>query len=274
VRDEQAQKAFSKLRSSITGVYAWRLGPQCPDEYRQKTAAGTQALIRETDFGFKQAFAFCPYSPEAVFRYINYLLQFSRLDDALLVAQTCLKLDPYNDQVRGLVKQLGEYKSQSNARLQAETQLQLMENEARTNPSNLQNLLSLASFYLQMQQTNRSMELFDRVMADPHLSAKEAGFLAQTFAKMGNLTKLEAALQKVVALVPDQPEPWYDLAALDAILGKPDQALQNLHQSLDLSARRLKSNPTAHDLLNEARNDSRFDQLRNLPAFQKMVPPI
>src|ERR1039458_9929359 len=56
VRDEQAQKAFSKLRSSITGVYAWRLGPQCPDEYRQKTIVGTQALVRETDFGFKQAF--------------------------------------------------------------------------------------------------------------------------------------------------------------------------------------------------------------------------
>ena len=35
------------------------------------------------------------------------------MDDALLVAQTCLKLDPYNDQVKGLVKQLGDIKSQS-----------------------------------------------------------------------------------------------------------------------------------------------------------------
>src|SRR5208283_1027184 len=82
VRDESAQKAFSKLRSSITGVYAWRLSPQCPDEYRQKTAAGTQALVRETDFAFKQAFAFCPYSPEAVFHYvINFLLPMGRVDD-------------------------------------------------------------------------------------------------------------------------------------------------------------------------------------------------
>ena len=111
VRDDQAQKSFSKLRSSIAGVYAWRLGPQCPDEYRQKTPPPTQALIRETDFAFKQAFAFCPYSPEAVFRYINFLLQYNRLDDALLVAQICLKLDPYNDQVKNLVKQLGDFKS-------------------------------------------------------------------------------------------------------------------------------------------------------------------
>jgi tetratricopeptide (TPR) repeat protein len=273
VRDDQAQKSFSKLRSSIAGVYAWRLNPQCPDEYRQKNTAGTQALIHETDFAFKQAFAFCPYSPEAVFRYINFLLQYNRLDDALLVAQTCAKLDPYNDQVRGLVKQLGDFKNQTAARSQVETQLQQMENESRANPGNLQNLLSLASLYLQMQQTNRTIELFDRVMADPHLSSNVAGFIAQTYAKMGNLTKLEAVLQKIVTLVPNEPEPWYDLAALDTILGKPDAALQNLHKSLELNAQRLKSNPTARDLLFEARKDPRFNSLRNLPEFQKMVPP-
>jgi hypothetical protein len=57
------------------------------------------------------------------------------------------------------------------------------------------------------------------------------------------------------------------------VLGKPDPALQSLHKSLDLSAQRLKSNPTAHDLLYEARKDQHFDSLRNLPEFQKLVPP-
>ncbi len=276
VRDDQAQKAFSKLRSSITGVYAWRLGPQCPDAYRQKTAAGSQALIRETDFAFKQAFAFCPYSPEAVFRYINFLLQFGRIDDALLVAQTCQKLDPYNDQVKGLMKQLwdikGDIKNQTANRAQVETQVQHMENEARTNLGNLQNLLSLAGIYIQMQQTNRAIELFDRALASPQITSSQAGFIAQEYAKMGNLTKLEGVLQKIVTLMPDQPEPWYDLAALETVLGKPGPALQSLHQSLDLSALRLKSNPTAHDLLNEARKDQHFEPLRNLPEFQKLVP--
>ena len=31
-------------------------------------------MTRETDFAFKQSFAFCPYSPEAVYRYVNFLL--------------------------------------------------------------------------------------------------------------------------------------------------------------------------------------------------------
>ncbi len=273
VRDDQAQKAFSKLRSSICGVYAWRLGPQCPDEYRQKTAAGTEALRRETDFAFKQAFAFCPYSPEAVFRYINFLLQYGRIDDAILVAQTCHKLDPYNDQVNGLIKQLGDIKEQSANRVQAETQVQQMENDARIHPDNLPNVLSLAGFYLQMQQTNRAIELFDRAMANPHITSNEAGFIAQKYAEMGNLAKLEEALQKIVALVPNQPEPWYDIAALNVVLGKPDQGIQNLRKALDLNAERIKSNSTARDLVAEVRKDPRFDSVRNQPEFQKIVPP-
>ncbi len=110
LRDDDAQKAFSKLRSSIGGVYAWRISPQCPPEYRPKSQAEFDAVVRETDFTFRQAFAFCPYSPEAVFRYSNFLVQFGRLDDALLIAQTCLKLDPYNGSVIGLVDSLEAYK--------------------------------------------------------------------------------------------------------------------------------------------------------------------
>jgi len=274
VRDDQAQKSFSKLRSSIAGVYNWRLTPQCSEEYRQKTPASLEALKRETDFAYKQAFAFCPYSPEAVNRYIiTFLLPMNRLDDALLVAQTCQKLDPYNGQVKGLVKQLEDFKNQSANRAQVETQVQHMENEARTNPGNLQNLLSLANIYLQMQQTNRTIELFDQALANPHIASSEAGFIAQEYAKMGNLTKLEEVLQKIVALVPGQPEPWYDLAALNVVLGKPDQGLQNLRKSLDLSAQRIKGNPTARDLLAEVRKDPRFDSVRNRPEFQKIVPP-
>jgi hypothetical protein len=106
VRDDDAQKAFSKLRSSIGGIYAWRLGPTCPPEYRPKTSAEFNSVLREADFAFKQAFLFCPYSPEAVFRYVSLLVQFNRIDDAILVAETCLKFDPYNGSVQGLLEQL------------------------------------------------------------------------------------------------------------------------------------------------------------------------
>ena len=52
------------------------------------------------------------------------------------------------------------------------------------------------------------------------------GTIAQFYAQIGNLPKLESALEKLAAIIPNQPEPWYDLAALNAVLGKTDESLQ------------------------------------------------
>ena len=145
------QKSFSKLRSSIGGIYAWRLSPQCPPEYRPKSDAEYQRLLKEADFTFRQAFAFCPYSPEAVFRYAQLLLQLQRFDDALLVAETCLKLDPYNGQVRGLMESVKSYKKQTAGdRAGPGATFQQMEDEVRKNPADFQAAFNLAGAYLQI----------------------------------------------------------------------------------------------------------------------------
>jgi tetratricopeptide (TPR) repeat protein len=277
IRDDHAQQAFSKLRSSIAGLYAWRLGAlgqvPTPPEYLPQNETERQELIREADFAFKQAFAFCPYSPEVVFRYINFLAMLGRFDDAIILTQTCLDFDPYNSSVAGLVKQLQEMKKSSAGRAQFTTQLQRMEDEARTNPTNFQNIFSLASVYFQMRQTDRVGELFDQVLANPHVSPNEIGVIAQFYAQTGNLPKLENAVEKLAAIAPGEPEPWYDLAAVKIVLGKTSESLQDLQTSLALSAQRLKQNPQARDLLAEVRKDHRFDAIRNLPEFQKLVPP-
>jgi tetratricopeptide (TPR) repeat protein len=318
IRDDDGQKAFSKLRSSIAGIYAWRCFPKapgrpdgCPPEYLQKTAAGQEALIKETDFAFKQAFAFCPYSPEAVYRYVNFLLQLNRLEDALIVAETCQKLDPFNDSIVGLVNQLKGFRQDSTQRSQGMIQLQAMETMAQTNPGNLPNVLSLASAYMQMQNTGRAVELFNQALNNPTISlpyvaqivqyvsemqnlpkldaarvdklcetamnsatisASDTAEIAQIYSLLANMPKLEAALQKLVALQPNVPEPRYDLARLEATLGQTDPALKDLQSALEMSKERLKTSPKSRDLLVEARKDRTLDGLRNLPAFQKLVP--
>jgi hypothetical protein len=287
VRDDDAQKAFSKLRSSQAGMYYWRLGPQCPAEFRQKSAAAQAALVRETEFAFKQSFAFCPYSPEAVYRYVNFLLQMAQteemaghrdqaihhFDDAILVAETCKKLDPYNASITDLIKNLQDYKAQSTGRAQAMNQLDAMEAMAHTNPANIANLITLGSAYLQMQNTNRAVELFDVAITNPAIKFPEAAAIAQYFAGLGNLAQLETALKKLVDLAPGQPEPRYDLAALQAISGRSAEALQNLKTALDQSTARLAANPSSRDLTAAARTDPRLSFLRNLPEFQKLVAP-
>jgi hypothetical protein len=94
---------FSMLRSSIAGIYMWRLDHAASEAEKER-------MTRATDFAFRQAWALCPTSPEAVFRYTNFLLKQNRNSDALLVASTCLKLDPNNVQVKNLVSQLQQFR--------------------------------------------------------------------------------------------------------------------------------------------------------------------
>jgi len=292
IRDDDAQKAFSKLRSSQAGLYAWRLHLLLPSPpyppldpqylpYRPKSDAETQQLYKECDFAFKQSFAFCPYSPEAVVRYVNFLYQFRRFDDALIVAETCHKLDPYNGQILDIVNQIKEIKKQM-AQQGADNPgttagLQQMEAELRAHPGNVQNLLMLGSAYFQMQRTNDALALFDQALTNSTLGYNEAAGLAQLYSRLGNdyLNRLEAALQKVVTVAPEQirPEAYYDLAALKAVTGKTGDALANLRIAVELSGKRLQLNPNAGDLAATNRTDHRFDALRSLPDFQKIVPP-
>ena len=273
IRDDDAQKAFSKLRSSQAGMYAWRADPRtCPAEFRQKSAASQAALIRETDFAFKQAFAFCPYSPEAVFRYINFLLTQGRFDDAVIVCETCLKLDPFNTQVANTIDQLKQFRNQNAQRTAAVGQLDQMENLARTNPGNITNLIYLGGTMLQLQQTNRAMELFNQAIDNPNIKYADAQAVAQFFGQLGNIAGFEKSLRKIIVLAPDAPEPRYNLASVEAVTGRTTEAMADLKLALDLNTKRLAANPTANNILNVVRNDPNINALRALPEFQKLVP--
>ena len=271
LRDDDGQKAFSKLRSSIAGMYAWRCSPSCPAEYRQKSKATQDALVRETDFAFKQSFAFCPYSPEAVFRYVQFLLQFGRLDDAIVVAKTCLKLDPFNTQISGLITNLNQMKDQGGVPVQSESQLDQLEAAVAKDPNDLKASFDLGRAYFQTRQNDKGFAIFDRILASPAVDYSEVAAIASICAQLNKLDKLEDALKKLVVLRPDQPEACYDLAALQSVLGKPDDSLKSLKVALDQSAARLRKDPKAANLLLTNQHDNRFDPERKLPAYQALL---
>jgi tetratricopeptide (TPR) repeat protein len=141
--------------------------------------------------------------------------------------------------------------------------MQQMQSEATTNPADLPNILGLAGTYLQMQQTNAAISLFDEAITNAHISTAQLGAIASFYAESGRIIKLEGVLGRIVVIAPDQPE---------AVLGKTNEALENLKVALDLNAKRLKANPAATDLLTQARTDGHLNSLRNLPEFQKLVP--
>ncbi|HVV00200.1 MAG TPA: tetratricopeptide repeat protein, partial [Verrucomicrobiae bacterium] len=226
VRDDQAQKAFSKLRSSIGGIYAWRIND--PSNHNPATQ---QRMIREAEFAFKQAFAFCPYSPEAVFRYVNLLLSLQRFDDALLIANTCLKLDPFNGQVIDLVARLKEFEAQRGGAPSTSSGLEQLETHVRQNPQDFQAAFNLASSYLQLQQTDRGIAVLEGVLNNPKADAAALRGLAQAFGSIHETNELRATQQKLVAMVktePSNPSAIAGLATAYRELGDTSNADQTL----------------------------------------------
>lgn len=110
VGNTNACSMFSKLRSSMAGVYAWRAAHDPdPDEKKRMAAAA--------DFAFRQSYALWPASPEAVFRYVNLLLEQGRTPEALEIVQTSSKIQPVDLQVKALLRQVEE-KSRAEAKPQ------------------------------------------------------------------------------------------------------------------------------------------------------------
>jgi tetratricopeptide (TPR) repeat protein len=271
-RDDNGQKAFSKLRSSIGGVYAWRLGPSCPPEYRPKTEAEVRRFYKEADFTFRQAFAFCPYSPEALFRYVQLLVQppapiAPRLDDALLIAKTALKLDPYNGQIAGLIANLEDFKRRAGDI----AGLQKLESEVRANPNNLSATLNLAFVLMQSQQFDRAYPLLDTIVNHPSVDINLLAPIVDAYKQLNNMPKLEAALTRLTQIQPQNPEAWYDLGTVRIALGKPNESMVAISNAITLSNTRRATNPALLDLAATARADVNLGPLRTRPEFQKLV---
>jgi thioredoxin-like negative regulator of GroEL len=200
-------------------------------------------------------------------------MQYNRIDDAILVAKTCLKLDPYNTSVSDLIDNLEKYQSSAGQREQVDNQLAAMENEAQKNPTNYQNIFSLAGLFLQLQQTNRADELLEQAVTRPNAPAAVLRSAAEFFAQTVNFPDLEITLKSLANDDPGIPETWYDLSRLELILRKRDEAIQDLATSINLSDQRLKTNPHALNIRDTARSEPSFNPIRNTPEFQKLVPP-
>jgi thioredoxin-like negative regulator of GroEL len=228
VRDDQAQKAFSKLRSSIGGIYAWRI-----NDPGNRNPVVQQRMIKEADFAFRQAFAFCPYSPEAVFRYVNLLLSMQRFEDALTVADTCHKLDPYNSQVIDLVERLKSFRKQQaeNPAAAPQQNLDQMEKAVRDNPADLQAGFNLAGNYLSVAQTDRALQVLTGVLNHSEGNGPALRALVQAYASIHNTNGLQSVVEKLKPMVQVNPQNFEAAATLSEAyrnLQQPTLAVQTL----------------------------------------------
>jgi tetratricopeptide (TPR) repeat protein len=264
VRDNDGQKSFSKLRNSIAGMYYWRFKESKSAEEKARTG-------KEADFAFKQAFAFCPSSPETATRYIQLLAELNRLEDAYLVALTLQKFDPASAFAQSIVDQVKAWRNAVIGQVQAQSQLGALEAGYQASPSSLKAAFDLVAAYVQTQRTNEAYQILDEWVARTNADAGALLSIANAYVQLGLYARAEPALQKLLKLMPDSPEIWYDLAGSQAAQAKNAEALQSLGVALQLSKRRLASDSKGSNLAETAAVDGRFLGLRANPEFQKLI---
>jgi tetratricopeptide (TPR) repeat protein len=248
IRDDDGQKAFSKLRSSIaSSIYQWRSRPQ-----NSRSATERPRVNKEAEFAFKQAFAYCPFSPEAVFHFMDLLLSqpTPRIDDAILILETCHKLDPYNGQITDWIDQLKRSKSGAPAAEQIKAAL-----------SQIQKALAEGN-------TNNAAAILDQLLnfsgADPNTLMT----VADAYLRLRDMAKSEQAITRLTQILPDRSDPWYNLATIQSARGEVSQALASLKKSLDINTKEVARDPKTVNLRKHLFEDNNFAALRQTPEFQ------
>ena len=245
VRDDNAQKAFSKLRNAQgKSLYAWRA-------QTTTNPVQQQLYLKEALFALTQAFAFCPYSPETVFNLASLLAATGRIEDAYLVASTCSEFDRENAGVSALVQQLDQIRRNATS---------APAGAAAAPTTAFAASLQAAAGLFQSGHTNEAVAVLDAMLTNNDAAALLQ--LAEGFRELGRPDRMEAAIQRLTKVTPAHPETWLNLAMLQASLGKTAEAVSNLEHSFQLSDARLLQDPRASNVRADFQTNARYDQAR------------
>jgi hypothetical protein len=256
LRDEDAQKSFSKLRNAIgSSIYQWRAGllPSSPPPPPASDAVKAR-MAKEAEFALKQSFAYCPFSPETVYHLMFMFFNQHRLEDVRLILATAQKLDPHNGQF-------------------ADWLANVENGIAREETMTAQSRFNQAQQLVQAGKTAEAEALLDAAAQDPRASLNTLSLAAMGYAGVGKPGKGAAVMQKLTAANPEDWTLWFYLAQLQAVDGKAAEAAAALGRAFALNSSDRVTNqnqPPAnfHDLV---RQDKSFDRIRQTPEYQKAM---
>ncbi len=248
-RDDVAQKTFSKLRSAIGGIYAFR------------------GLRVEAEYAFQQGIELCPDSPEANYRLAQLYLQFGENDRAIAVLENYKLTDTYNTKIQETIDMLRQVQRQAQVERQLEQQL-------AADPNNLQLALQLVSAYASRQRFDVMDNLIRMIVARPDLSSADFLQLIQLKAQLNRLDSVGDLLAIFTQRYPQEPAGWYNIARLHSLRNDCNGAFAALQRALSLGqASQAYVSAAASDAsFNNCRGDQRFQTLLGGGTIQLPLP--
>lgn len=238
MRDIVARKSFSKLRSSIAGLYAAR------------------GKSKEAKAAFHQAISLYDLSPEANYRLAELFSREGRFDEALALFDAFKAKDPNNEQA-------GLFQDNIMQRKAAGQRIQTLEQQLMAGKPTFNKAMELCSAYLSMGQIRKADMLMIQLADADGISPEEIMQIVQLAIPKQRHGVIEKCLEKYTVLRPNDPNGWVNLAALQLTLNKRGEMWVSLQKAIDIGGA-----STRNVLL----QDKRFDPVRNTEPFQKMLP--
>jgi tetratricopeptide (TPR) repeat protein len=236
VRNNDAKKSFSKMRSAIAGLYQFR------------------GMADEAIYAYKQSLDLCPESPEGCFRLADLYMQQHRYDDARLLMENYLKLDEYNDNVINFLHQLTDMSKMDTRRRELE--------ESVKKGANITAIMELLTVYGKLNQGNEFSGLAMNMLNATNLPPAVYLQLAQV---CGNARQPNIALEAVKRYLAHDARNsavWIEQGLLQFTIGQNNEGMASLRKAVEVGGEAAR---------NALRNDARFEPLRNQPAFQSLI---
>jgi len=247
LRDEDARKAFSKLRVSIGGLYFWRALNEPNLEKRKK-------YLIEAEYALRQSIELCPFSTESVFRYVDMLAKGERYEEAIKELQILMKEDPLNDKIGENMKIM-------------QNQLTLLNNQKQLelfiaqNPGSIQAYVQLLQSILARGRTDIFEVKADEIMKRGSVPPEVYNQIGQMYLNYQQVDKAKRIFLEYTKRNSTNSVTWYNLALLQSLTGETNQALDSLENAV-------KYDPTFSAA---AVGEQRFTPLKASPRFNSIV---
>ncbi len=240
IRDIAARKTFSKLRSSIGGLY------------------NTRGEKAEAEYAFRQALQLYPLSPEANFRLANLYMSTLRFSDAREVVSALAEKDVNNGNTEQSLRQIDQLEKMIARRDELAVLLR-----GGGQGADVSNAFELVQIHCMLQEKSKAQKLVGD-MLHSGLPPQIERQLAQMLIQMRQFDMAGPVLVKYLREKPDDLKIRIELAAIQTSAGRKDKALETLQIAVE------KGGEPIRNLL---RKDLRFRPVWNDPEFQKLVPP-
>ncbi|MGB8522365.1 MAG: tetratricopeptide repeat protein [Candidatus Acidiferrales bacterium] len=190
----------------------------------------------------------------------NVLLQQGKYQECISFYQKALKIEPYFSTYSNLGTAYFFLKQYSNS-------AEMFEKAVALNPNDTQMMVNLADAYRWSGQKDKARSTYDQsislgfkeLQTNPQDSAVMAQ-IALSYAKIGNAEQADSFIRRARAIDKNNVNYIYDDAEINAILGRPSEAIRGLREAFE------KNYPVQY-----AQGDPELENIQSNPEFSSLI---